>query len=103
MYLQEGLHKNHKRNKAMSFKTNDELKKEWYDMLFEYPQLKNISDYEKQTLVKYFDEIDLTAHQNQLHIYEELRKIIWDLVWPHDDIIQVLLLTQTLQEVAVAI
>lgn len=84
-------------------KTIEEIKKEWYDMLFEFPQLKGISDVEKQTLTKYFDEIDFTANNNQLHIYEKLHKIIWDLVWPYDDIIQVYLLVQTLQEVAVAI
>jgi len=83
--------------------TTTEIKKEWYDMLFEYPQLKNISDAEKQELIKYFNDIDYTAHELKLHIFEKLRKIIWDLVWPCDDIIQVYLLVQTLQEVSAAI
>lgn len=84
-------------------KTNEEIKKEWYDMLFGFPQLKDISDVEKQTLTKYFDDIDTKAHELKLHIFEKLRKIIWDLVWPYDDIIQVYLLVSNLQEVAAAI
>ena len=84
-------------------KTNEEIRKESYDMLFSFPQMKDTTDVEKQTLIKYFDEIDATAHNNQLHIYDKLHKIIWDLVWPYDYIIQVYLLTSTLQEVAVAI
>lgn len=84
-------------------KTIEELRKEWYDMLFSFPQLKGITETEKDTLIKYFDEIDSTAHRNQLHIYEKLHKIMWDLVWPYDDIIQVWNLVSVLQEVAAAI
>ncbi len=87
----------------MSFKTKEELRKEWYDLLFEFPQLKGINDVEKQTLIKYFDEIDDTAHNNQLHIYDKLSKVVWELVWPHDDIMQVYILVGILQEVAIAI
>jgi len=84
-------------------KSNEETKKEWYDMLFEYPQLKSMSDVEKQELIRYFDEIDVTAHGVKQHIFDKLETIIWHLVWPHDDMFQVWLLVSTLQETAGAI
>jgi hypothetical protein len=84
-------------------KSNEEIRKEWYDLLFEYPQLKSMSDVEKEELIRYFDKIDVTAHRVKQHIFDKLETIICDLVWPHDDIMQVYLLTGILQETAVAI
>lgn len=84
-------------------KSIEEIKREWYDMLFQYPQVKDATDVEKQAIISYWDELDAKANELKLHIFERLETIIWHLVWPHDDMIQVWLLTQTLQEVAIAL
>ena len=84
-------------------KTDEEMTKEWYDLLFQYPQFKDITTEDKKTLTDYLDSIAVVAMDEKEKIFKRLEEIIWDLVWPSDDIIQVFLLTGVLQETAMAI
>lgn len=86
-------------------KTNEEIRTEWYDILFSYPQLKNISEEDKQTLTDYFDKIDSKAHEIKQQIFDLLETKVFtlDLVWPPDDMIQIWIMIHNVQEAAVAI
>jgi hypothetical protein len=84
-------------------KTNEEVTKEWYDMIFSYSQLKDITTDEKQTLITYFDGIDTIANGlYKQHIFDRLEKIIWELVWGLDNM-TIWCVVNTLQEAAAAI
>jgi hypothetical protein len=83
-------------------KTGKEIKNEWYEMLFSFPQLKDITDDEKNTLTAYFNDINYFAWELKDHILKRLEKIIWELVWGLDEI-QVDFLINVLQETSVAI
>lgn len=83
-------------------KTDTEITNEWYEMLFSFPQLKDITDDEKNELTVYFNDVHFYAYELKDHILKRLEEIIWDLVWGLDEI-QVDLLVGVLQEASVAI
>lgn len=84
-------------------KSVEEMKEEWYEMLFSYPQIKDITDKEKKELICYFNDIDYLVNGSlKEHIFERLKKIIWDLIWGLDDM-TIYGIVDVVQESSVAI
>lgn len=84
-------------------KIMDDYKKEFYDSLLSYPQLMDITEDERATLIVYFDSIETTSENMKQQIFDRCEKIWWDLVWNPDDPIQIYLVYWFLQKVSVAI
>ena len=82
---------------------SDDYKKEFYDWLLSYPQLKDITEDERATLIAYFDNLETTSENMKQQIFDRCEKIWFDLVWSPDDPCQIYLMYWFLQEVAVAI